>query len=341
VTARLYRAWVDIRPDAPKPGRIERWRLGRQLDYSTPEVAWFDGVSAETRESGRSRLQAGVYGGVPVHFFESSRSGDSLLGLFAQAHPWKGGRLRADWMHLEDETRLAQHENDLLSLGVWQQANPALRLEGKYTHLELEPRDARVQASWYDARRELTLFLSYYELLRTQKGLGLELDPFFTTLFEQFPYRQARLLASKALGEALLLQGGADVRRVSDDSDVGQFNRDFERTFLTATVGEALPMRLSLSVTGEVWNSRNTDISTWGVDLSRSFGKSVDASLGSYYALFKYDLFSIEERDDVRTYYLVLRWKRTGASAFDLRYEFEDGDLGDCQTLRLGARWQF
>ena len=75
--------------------------------------------------------------------------------------------------------------------------------------------------------------------------------------------------------------------------------------------------------------------------MSRPFGSGVDASLGSYYSLFKYDLFSIEERDDVRTYYLALRWKRSSASAFDLRYEYEDSEFGDFQTLRLGARWSF
>ncbi|HTF91192.1 MAG TPA: hypothetical protein VK843_22460 [Planctomycetota bacterium] len=341
LTARLYHAWADYQPESPKPGHLERLRIGRQIDYLTPELAWFDGASAQTRAAGKHKLQIGLYGGVPVHFFESSSSGDSILGAFAEDHPWKNGRLRADWMHLEDETRLAKHENDLFSLGLWQQLSPALRVEGKYTHLEERPRDARLQATWYDPRHEWTVFVSYFELLRTQHSLALDVDPFFATLLEQFPYRQGRLLVSKALGDSLLLQGGADVRRVSDDSDIGQFNRDFERSFVTATIGEPLPLQLSLSLTGEVWNSPDTQIETWGADLSRPFGSGVDASIGSYYSLFKYDLFSIEERDDVRTYYLALRWKESSASAFDLRYEFEDSEFGDFQTLRLGARWSF
>jgi hypothetical protein len=338
VTARLYYAWADIRPER---SFLERWRIGRQLDYLTPEFAWFDGVSVQTRERGKAQMQMGLYGGIPVHLFESSSSGDALAGAFAQGRPWKNGRVRADWMHLVDETRLAEHDNDLLSLGLWQQVRPELRMEAKYTHLEDEPRDARVQAQWFDAHRELTLFVSHYELLRTQKSLALEVDPFFNTLLEQFPYRQTRLLASKTLNESLQLQGGLDVRRVSDDSDVGQFNRDFERTFLTATASDLLPKSVTLSVTGEVWNSPDSDIQTWGADLSRKFAPSLDASVGSYYALFKYDLFSIEERNDVRTYYLFLRWKRTAASAFDLRYEFEDSDFGDFHTLRLGSTWRF
>ena len=49
---------------------------------------------------------------------------------------------------------------------------------------------------------------------------------------------------------------------------------------------------------------------------------------------------SCDERDDVRTYYLVLRWKQSRVSAFDFRYEFENSEYGDFHTLRLGATWQ-
>lgn len=341
LSARLYSAWADIRPAEPRTALVERWRLGRQLDYLTPEFALFDGVSAQTRMLGKHQFQAGIYGGVPVHLYESSSQGDVLYGAFAQGHAWQDARVRADWMHLEDETRLAKHDNDLLSLEAWQTVSSRLQLEGKYTHLEQEPRDLRAQASWYDVKRELTIFLSYFELLRTQHSLALEADPFSTTLLEEFPYRQARLLVSKTLYEFLLLQGGADVRRVSDSSDIGQFNRDFERGFLTTTLSDILPLDLSLSLTGEVWNSPDSDIETWGFDVSRQFQRRVDASLGSYYSLFKYDYFQVVERDDVRTYYITLRWKENSAATFDVRYEFEDSDLGDFQTFRVGAKWQF
>ena len=336
----LYYAWVDLRPAKETPGHVERWRLGRQIDYLTPEVAWFDGVSAQTRASGKQRVQLGAYAGVPTHIYDTSTSGDSMLGAWVQAQPWKDGRVRADWMYLEDETRLPQGQNDLVSLSMWQSLSPRLQFEGRYTHLESESRDVRVQANWFDPRYDLTLFVSYFELLREQQGFALDVDPLLTSTFAQFPYREARVLASKALSDSLLLQGGTDVRRVSDDSDIGDFNHDFERTYLTATHADLLPMKLSLSLTGEVWNSPDDNIQTWGADVSRRFGQALDTTLGSYFALYKYDYFTGSERDDVRTYFMALRWRRSQASTFDLRYEFEDNEYGDFQTLRLGATWQ-
>ena len=43
--------------------------------------------------------------------------------------------------------------------------------------------------------------------------------------------------------------------------------------------------------------------------LSREMSEKLKLSFGSYYSLYKYDLFLVSERDDVRTYYLRLRWK--------------------------------
>jgi hypothetical protein len=76
------------------------------------------------------------------------------------------------------------------------------------------------------------------------------------------------------------------------------------------------------------------------LDLKRDFGEKVVASIGSYYSLYKYDLYLVEERDDVRTYYLRLRYKGGPSWSCDLRYEYEDS-FDDYSTLRMGATWLF
>ena len=94
VTTRLYRAFADVKPDLQGKSTIERLRVGRQLDYSTPEFAWFDGASAQTQELGSQRMQVGVYGGVPVHLYDTSTSGNRVFGAFGQSHPAKNTRVR-------------------------------------------------------------------------------------------------------------------------------------------------------------------------------------------------------------------------------------------------------
>lgn len=336
VTGRLYRAYADVRSVGP----FERVRIGRQLDYLTPEVAWFDGVSVLSPQSSEHAVQYGVYGGVPVHQYESSSHGDRIFGTFAEARPWKSGRWRFDWMHLEDEQTLGTQDDDLLGLGWWQNVGREVRVESAYTRVENRDRDVLVRATWQPTENDLMLQASFYRLLTTQRDLASELDPFFNTLLDLFPYSQIRALFSKGLTEHVNLQTGVDLRRVSDDDDEGQFNRDFERYFATAIFDDLLPAGLSLSVTGEVWDSDASDITTGGLELSKHWNKVLDAGLGSSYALYKYDLYSNQERDDVRTYYAMLRYKSGSRWTVDVRYEYEDDDQS-FQTLRTGATWRF
>jgi hypothetical protein len=334
--ARLFEAYADV-----KSSKLSTLRLGRQMIWGTPELAWFDGVLVESPQWRRERIRLGAYGGVPVHLYESSPEGDAIAGLFVEKRPWNGARARLDWMHLEDERRTAEHEDDLFGLGLWQGIGRSARLEARYTNVEGSSRDVRAAATWFDVDRSLLVQLSHYRLLETQDALVLELDPFSETLQELFPYDQTRLLASKGFGESLDLQLGADLRRVSDEDDVGVFNHDFERYFVTGTLPETLPADLALALTLEAWESDPTEVRTWGADLSRRFGERLDLSLGSSYALYEYDALLGRERDDVRTTYLRARWRRSERTSFDAGYEYQDDDLEDSHVVRLGTTWSF
>jgi hypothetical protein len=132
-----------------------------------------------------------------------------------------------------------------------------------------------------------------------------------------------------------------DLRRVSDEDDIGDFNRDFERYFLRANLDDTLPAELDLGVVGEVWVSDGSDITTWGLDLERKFGAALEASAGTLFALYQFDVATEEERQDVRTWFLRMRWKRTKSTTVDAEYNYEDSDGTDFHTLRLGATWRF
>ena len=335
--ARLYHAWLDVHCASG----WEVLRAGRQTIVETPETAWFDGVRAELAESGSARLRFGAYGGVPVELYSDSRTGDALYGAFAEARPWKGARVRADWMHAEDDLRLGQLSNDLYGIGVWQSLWTSLRVDAEYTRLEEKNRDVRLRANWSASDSDLVLRASWYQLLEPQGALAQAFDPFSSTLYELEPYEQLGLQASKSFGAHLQLQAGYDARRLAHSQDAGTYNHEFDRGWATLGLPGVLPAALELSLTGELWDTQDSSFHTFGAELSRRFDERLDASLGTSYALYKYDLFQARELDHVRSWYARLELDRSGPLRLELRYEFEDEPTGQYHDLRLGATWRF
>jgi hypothetical protein len=337
LTARLYHAWVD------KPGvdGLEVLRVGRQPLYETPEIVTFDGARVETAERGERDVRAGLYGGLPVHFFESSPSGDLVLGTFLEGRPWGGARARLDWMHLEDEEVLADHENDLLAAGLWQALGRPLRLEGAFSWLEGRARDARIAGTWSDAERSLRVRASLYELFSTQRDLASEVDNFYQALLEYFPFYRAEVLVSKDLGEHWRVELGSEVRQLEDESDEGEFNREYTRHHARLAAEDVVGEGVTLGLAGEVWDDGDGAYRTWGADLEKRWNERWRTSLGSNYALYKIDLFDLSERDDVRSWTLGVRYDATKATAFDLDYGYEDDDLDEYHVVRVGVQWRF
>lgn len=334
----VYEAYLDVHTwDA-----LRTLRVGRQQSYETPVFLWFDGLYVESEPCPEHGGFVGGYGGRPVHEYDSRRrSRDELYGLFAGAPLWEGGRARFDWLHLEDGSVLGYADDDLYELTCWQDVARGVDLEASYSRLGGESRDYRVRASAVDPEGGFTLRLSLYELLASQALRPLEINPFFTALGTLHPYRQAQVVGTKLVGDWLHLEGGADLRRVEDDADLGPSNRDVDRYHVTGTVIGLGDEGLDLSLTGETWDGGSTETEAWGADLTQRVSDSLRASAGSYYSLYKYDELTGEERDHVRTYYLRARLKHSENLALRLLIEFEDNDYDDFQTVRLGLTWTF
>lgn len=336
LVSHLYHAYLDVHAVEG----LERARLGRQLDYDTPVLAWFDGAALETEEISDLRAQVGAYGGLPVRIYESSPEG-FLGGAYVQARPWRAGRVRFDYMHMQDEdAQQAERQEDLYGVRAWQGIGREASVSAGYTRLGSENRDWFGRADWFDADTDLRLSADYYELLEPQGNLPIEINPFYDSLFELEPYRRTLLLASKGLGRHFRLEGGAAFRRLAGSAQEGPTNRDFDRYHLTASLLE-LPAELDLNLTGELYDASGQEISSWGADLSRDFGDAWSAGLGSYYALFEFDPALQQERERVRTYYLRTRHRRSSALAFELRLEYQDSEDFEDYVLRLGSTWNF
>lgn len=337
VTARLYEAYGEFH-------RIDEFdvvRLGRQPLYETPEFVTFDGLRLETRPHGEKSWRFGAYGGVPVHHFESSSGGDAVLGAYVDLRPWQGGRTRLDYMYLEDDTRLADHQNDLFGAQIWQSLGTKLRLEGGYTALEGDSRDVRARASWFEVEEDLVLRLSFYELFETQRALVTEFDPFFDSLREHFPFYELQALVAKGFAERYRTELGGQVRRLREREDEGQFNREFERYFARFVVEDLVVDDLTLGLTGEVYDAGAGRFSSWSADLEREWNARWKTAIGTYYALYRFDIFELRERNDVRVYFLDAAYRASKRTRLAARYEFEDDDLDDYHVLKVGLTWRF
>src|SRR5688572_13545881 len=341
IVSKLYLAYAEIALDKQPEQSPGTLRLGRQSDPRLPEVLRLDGVSYTTRPLGESEVELGAYGGLPVHLYESSSDGDLAYGTFAEGRPWDGGRARVDWMHLDDELKLGDQRDDLLALGLWQDVAQGLRFEGAYSHLEGDPRDLRLRGFFDSPSSQTIVRLGYFQLLETQTAHATELDPFFEALQEYFPYRQASMNIAQALGEHATLDVGLDVRRLVDSGDEGEFNREWNRYYATATWSDLVAEGLALSVTVDRWDDDDRDVSSLGADFSWDSDGRWTASLGTYYSLYKYQFLEFDERDDVRTYYARAGYDLSASVDLELLYEFEDDDSDTYNTLRVGSVWRF
>lgn len=337
VSAQLYHAYAE----GHTTGLVESVRVGRLLDYETPALAWFDGASISTAPRGSNKASAGLYGGLPVRAYGDSLHGDALVGVWGKLSAWRGARLRLDYMHVEDEFLATDETDDLLALGLWQTLGQELSLEGHYSHLDGDARDVQVSGTLMPLDSGLVLRMSYFRLLETQTQRTVEFDPFFETLLELEPYSQGRLLISQAFGEAWVLEAGADLRRLHDQQDDSQFNRDFDRVFGSVSMLEALPWDLEAQASVDSYSSDEDEVTGYGADLTKPLGRASQVALGTYYSLYKYSLTQNEERDHVRSYYLRWRRRLDERRRFDLRYELEDATQGEFHTFRIGYAWSF
>ncbi len=334
----LYEASAQIEKPFGAPVLL---RVGRQTDYLTPELAHYDGVRVETEPIGKDKLVAGVYGGVPVRIYAGTSIQNQLAGVFAEAQPWTGGRVRGDWMYVHQSEDTNDFRNDLLGLSLWQQLGTHTTVDAGYTRLDQKDRDVRLRATWDDGDGDLTVQAGWYRLLEAQAAFADEFDPFFTTLLEHQPFDQYRLLVSKVLTSHLHVDVGGDVRRLDSSGDESQFNHDYERGYTTLVVSGLTSFDLALSLTADYWNSSDRDIQTWGLDLTWEPNHDWRLSVGSSYALYKYDLAQDTERDNVRVWYTRVHRQMGPAWTLDGAFEYDDEDVDDYTQLLAGATWRF
>ncbi|MHC5065179.1 MAG: hypothetical protein ACYTG5_14525 [Planctomycetota bacterium] len=339
VHGEVYEAYADLHRLEP----VSLLRLGRQAIYETPVVLYLDGARIESKKWGEQQLQVGGFVGVQNHIYESSNDGDFLAGAFLSTKLWKGSRVRFDWTLAHDDLSLRpdKEKNSLYGIGYWQSLATHTQLSSRYTFLEGESRDLQAQTTSYVEEWDLQVRVRYYQLLKTQRALATEFDPFFDSAFEYYPYYQFQSELSKGFGDHFFLSGGGAIRRVTDSDDEGEFNREFSRVFVSPDFEDIGVEGLSLSLPVDYWGTEEgEDVVSYGADLSMQFNEEYYSSVGTDYSLYKDDLQSGRERERVRTFYVRGEYKGD-PFRITLGYEYEHASEDNYHEFNARMIWSF
>lgn len=337
INSRVYQAYLDFNDVR----YLSKLRLGRQYVYEG-ETVQFDGARLELKPYWEY-VDFSFYGGVPTHLYESSISGDWILGTGIEGRPLDKTRLRLDYVYAEDDSAdWGDHNNDLWVLSGWQRVMDNLSLHGKYSFLDKKERDASLRANLNYPDKDLSFQASYFRQMEVLRDFTVEFSPFYPVAGEYFPFHQYDFSCRKGFGEKLGIETGFTTRDLVEDTAETNFNHEYDRYFLTLSVYNFGFEDTEFSVTAEQWSS-NDDIRTLGFEVEKKFNKSIEVKAGSYYSLYKYDYYTSEERDDVRTAFLELElkpWKKKDVE-WEIRYEAEDDDFDVYHTLKTGIKCNF
>jgi len=333
-TAQLHYAYLDI--TNPRPG--VRVRAGRQILDEIPEALPIDGGRISF-EASPGFFIAG-FGGLPVNYFESSTEGDFTYGGSLEVRPWARGRARLEYLHLEDENTFGLFRDDLIGISV-EHAEGACLFGGRATVLESEARDILLRGSLSDAAAGLTVDVRAYYLFEQQQAHSYGLDAYVVFLVPVEPYYQLSVAASKELSEIFGLDAALTARQLESESDEADYNHEFTRWSFTARSSRWPTRDLSVSMTGDFWQTQDDDFWTAGAAVNWQIAEHVKAVVSSYYTLYSIDGLTGEERERVRALTLALRWKATDTLFADVRFTAEENDIDTFRIFDIGGRYAF
>ena len=337
LNGRIYHAYVNYRrPD----WFVEQIRVGRMYS-DVGEYVSFDGVQAWTKPMGCGDWQVTAFGGVPAYIFEDDPAGDWLAGAGIRGKIGRSADVRLDYTYIEDTQKtFGTIQDHLFNLTVNKRFGRSTLLRGQYQHLNEDPRLMRFHLDSFVSRYDLTIRAFFHTLLNYQAEAVYDWDYYFATELFLEPYYMGNLSVAKGLGECFEAEVGLGGRRLYKEEDEGEYNRNYGQFFLTLSSYDWLMRDLTLSLSGEYWNSTD-DIWTVTFDADWKINDAWRIRLGTDYAAYRYDMFSDTERVDVFGGFFRVTWRPCDRWRFDGRLRIDDDDYGTWTRVDLGAAFEF
>jgi hypothetical protein len=334
----LYGAYVE----APVMSKDLMVRIGRQ-EIHKENALYFDGARVEFRPL--NSLSGVAYAGIPVRFYESSRSGDLLLGAGLKWRIERNLSLGYDQMFFRDHNPPADPSitarNDLSILSANWNRDQHTMLRGSASWLDGEPR-----------RAELSVFLNYPERgwwtklhIRRQNDYGevvsTDLSPFAVTLSDVAPYWSGGLEFHRNLTDDVDLGVGYQGRQVIEDEDIGVFNREYSRWFGTLTGQNVIRADVEAGVRADLWYSDDADIVAGGAFAAYEPYRGERFEVGTEFSMYRFDVFTGREYLDDRQIYGRMRYPISESTALRLRIARDKSQFGTDLLLQVAFTLEF
>ncbi len=338
--AYLYEAYGEVDPSGP----VRTLRAGRQILWRE-EGFRFDGVYADALATGRTEFS--LYGGVPVHFHESSPDGDLLAGAGVAVSPARRLRVALDGIYVRDRRDVPgvpSVEGDLLTvLAVEGSPDPRIRARGTFSMLDAKERRETAEIAFFDPESRIRVNARFVRQNDITEIPVTEFSPYVAVLGVLEPYFQFQVDAGAPVLGPLEVAAGYARRELIEGAEEGLYNHEFDHGYAIATLVSFPWAPTSLHVRADGWNGGGQDFGTLGGGAEARFGEKEEwrAELGTDYSLYRIDLVTGEERFRDRLYYGRVR-RRLGEH-LDLgvayRYERDDLDEYHVADLVLGVRF--
>jgi hypothetical protein len=334
---KVYSAYFNLNSN----NRLSKFNLGRQSIYDTPESAFFDGMRIESKYLTSHRFKIGLYGGKPVHLYESSSSGDQILGAYAIGSLSSKASIKIDQMRIKDAYRTMNYRNDLTNFRYTYRYNKRTRFSMAYSMIDNLDRDINIKVKYINIKTGTSIFLTSYLLINGQQQNALEFSSYQSILQSLEPYYKTRIYIKKKINDIFSLDTGLMFRTMKNIQDKGTYNREYHQYHVGGTFNIPGKTNPVLSINLEQWDSDNRVVHSYGIDYQSFIKDKYTVGFGSYFSLYKYDIFLNSERDEVQTYHAFLKVKLTKALNLRSSYSYENDDYEAYHIVKIGVRCHF
>mgnify|MGYP005668498767 CR=1 FL=1 len=173
------------------------------------------------------------------------------------------------------------------------------------------------------------------------KEFSTEFSDLFAVMQEYKPYYQVSGYLMKEFGDLVAGEVGCDIRELKHSEDEGSLNREFVRPYVTITLSDLLVKDGDLEVTFEYWDTIDHDILTFDASYAQNFGKKWKAAVGTSYEAYDYDNITMEEKEQVRTYFLKLKYKLMKNAWLRAKYSYLEDKYDSFSKLELALQLNF